>query len=572
MILIFRLTLLSAIFATATSCIGPNATAATESLPVQTEVESSTGPALSNANLTSEALQNLTASELANLLNDEELSIDLLNEAVKETDDPRIVEVLARRAISAERYDIAEDATSLWVKLVPNSVEAWITRAFTQLDSMADEQATQSFKNAVAASATDPEKTLQDISQILFDAMDMISAHEMYSMIVEANPNYVTGHLELFRFAIAAGFEADVQQKHIDDALAINPKAENVATAKFTFLIRQGKALEGEAYADEYLSEIPDAYRLRSIYAQHLSRAGLFRGAIDQYEKIPGTDALYSAANLYFRTDQYAKAYEKFKIYTDQVPGNQLAYLRIARAAMEIQKYDESAVALEKVNDNRLDFRKLLLQARLEAKSSSLQDGINYLNTLPMQSEGQRLRILLTLHELYREANQLEDSLKTLDDALLEFPGNFTLLLARSFVASDLAMVDVVEQDVRMILDRLPNNPQALNSLGYTLADKTDRHDEALELIESALENRPRDPYIRDSMGWVQYKRGNLDAAIDWTKRAYDQLENPVIAAHLGEIYWMKGESQKAKRVWSEANKRTPGNQRLLETMQKFLN
>lgn len=559
MILNFRIALSSAIFAAAISCAVSNAIATTD-------IESSTDPALSDTGLTSDELQNLTDSEL------ESLPIDLLGEAVKETSDPRIVEILARRAISAERYDIAEDATRLWVELVPNSVEAWISRGFTQLDFMADEQATQSFKNAVAASPPDREETLQDISQILFDAMDMISAHEMYSVIVEANPASVTGHLELFRFAMAAGFDADVQQKHIDDALAIDPKSENVATAKFTFLIRQGNALEGEAYADEYLLEFPDAHRMRGIYAQHLSRVSMFRSALEQLEKIPGTDALYSAANLYFRTNQYVKAYEKYKAYIDQVPGNQLAYLRFARAAMEIEKYDESALALENVNAERLEFQKLLLQARLEAKSRSLQDGINFLNTLPMRSDGQRLRILLTLHELYREGGQLEDSLKTLDEALVEFPDNFTLLLAHSFIASDLAMVDVVEQDVQMILERLPNNPQALNSLGYTLANQTDRHDEALELIESALEARPRDPYIRDSMGWVQYKRGNLDAAVDWTKRAYDQLENPVIAAHLGEIYWMKGESRKAERVWDQANQRTPGNKRLLETMQKFLN
>ncbi len=543
-----------------------------EPIPVPAVTEPVTEPELPEVELTSDLLQKLVTSELAYLRNDQNSSINLLNSVAMETKDPRLVETLARRAIAAERHDIADETTQLWVELVPNSADAWKSRGITQLALMQDAEATESFINAMSVSANNPDKILKDISQILSSSMDSISALEMYQEIVAAYPDHVTGHLELFNISLSAGLEVDQLRVHIDNALAIDPGSDTAATTNFAFFLDQGKTEEGEAYAENYLMQFPDSHRLREIYADYLSRAGMIRMAIEQYQILPGPDALFNTANLYLRSDRYAAAYENFNAYVQQVPTDQAAYLGIAQASLELEKYDESALWLNRVTTGNLNFRKNLLRARLEARSQSLQRGLNFLRTLPVQSVGQRIQVYLTVDELYRDADRLEDSLKALDEALQKFPNNNTLLLAHSYVAAELNLVDVVEKDVRIILSRQPNNPQALNSLGYTLADQTDRHDEALKLIEAALELRPKDPYILDSMGWVQYKLGNFDEAIKWIELAYDQLEDPVMAAHLGEIYWMNGERRKARKIWREARNFAPDNKILLETIRKFIN
>ena len=159
---------------------------------------------------------------------------------------------------------------------------------------MQDAEATESFINAMSVSANNPDKILKDISQILGSSMDSISALEMYQEIVAAYPNHVTGHLELFNISLSAGLEMDKLRVHIDNALAIDPGSDTAATTKFAFFLDQGKTEEGEAYAENHLMQFPDSYRLREIYADYLSRAGMIRMAIEQYQILPGPDALCS--------------------------------------------------------------------------------------------------------------------------------------------------------------------------------------------------------------------------------------------------------------------------------------
>ena len=126
------------------------------------------------------------------------------------------------------------------------------------------------------------------------------------------------------------------------------------------------------------------------------------------------------------------------------------------------------------------------------------------------------------------------------------------------------------ESDLRKLISMEPDNAHAYNALGYTLADQTDRYQEALELIEKALELKPNDPFIMDSMGWVQYRLGNHQLAIDYLERAFDIREDAEIAAHLGEVLWIVGDRQRAEAVWNRALEQAPANDVLLGTIRKL--
>ena len=130
--------------------------------------------------------------------------------------------------------------------------------------------------------------------------------------------------------------------------------------------------------------------------------------------------------------------------------------------------------------------------------------------------------------------------------------------------------LDIVERDLRDVLSREPNNADALNALGYTLADRTDRYDEALELIERAYELKPNDHYIVDSMGWIMYRLGRYDEALEHLRRAMELNPDPEIAAHLGEVLWVMGDREEAKRVWNAALEITPDDKRLLDVLKRF--
>ncbi|TPW12898.1 MAG: hypothetical protein FD130_1670 [Halothiobacillaceae bacterium] len=111
----------------------------------------------------------------------------------------------------------------------------------------------------------------------------------------------------------------------------------------------------------------------------------------------------------------------------------------------------------------------------------------------------------------------------------------------------------MMERDLKSILARNPDHVESLNALGYTLADRTDRLQEAGELISRALELRPGDYFILDSMGWLQYRLGHLDEAVKYLRRALESKMDIEIAAHLGEVLWVKGDKQGAQEVWQKA-------------------
>ena len=137
--------------------------------------------------------------------------------------------------------------------------------------------------------------------------------------------------------------------------------------------------------------------------------------------------------------------------------------------------------------------------------------------------------------------------------ALSEFEQDTNLLYTRAILAERLGNPAGLEADLRSILQREPENAMALNALGYTLADRNDRLDEALVLIEQAHKLKPEDPAILDSLGWVHYRLGNLDLAEELLRRAFAAFPDAEVGAHLGEVLWQQGKQREARRVWEDA-------------------
>ena len=116
-----------------------------------------------------------------------------------------------------------------------------------------------------------------------------------------------------------------------------------------------------------------------------------------------------------------------------------------------------------------------------------------------------------------------------------------------------------------------PDHAHAHNALGYTLADRSERLDEARQLIETALKLAPEDPFIMDSMGWVLYRQGDIPQALDYLKRAHALRPDPEIAAHFGEVLWVNGQRDEARALWSDVLKAHPNNEVLQNTVNRFL-
>ena len=141
---------------------------------------------------------------------------------------------------------------------------------------------------------------------------------------------------------------------------------------------------------------------------------------------------------------------------------------------------------------------------------------------------------------------------------------------ARAMTAGGLGNYEAMEADLRRVLEQQPDDPAALNALGYTWADQGVRLEQARDMIRRALEQQPNDPAILDSMGWVLYRLGRPEDALPFLRRAYAQFPDPEVSAHLGEVLWVLGEEDDARRVWATALEQSPDAERILETLQRL--
>ena len=155
------------------------------------------------------------------------------------------------------------------------------------------------------------------------------------------------------------------------------------------------------------------------------------------------------------------------------------------------------------------------------------------------------------------------------DAALEAFPDDENLLYARALAAVKRDRIVAAEQDLRRIIEIDPEHADALNALGYTLADRTDRYEEAKKYIERAFALKPEEPAILDSMGWVNYRLGNYELAIDYLRRALANMSDGEIAAHLGEVLWAMDRRTEAWEVWDAAIEEHPDHDYLKEVINR---
>jgi Flp pilus assembly protein TadD len=137
-------------------------------------------------------------------------------------------------------------------------------------------------------------------------------------------------------------------------------------------------------------------------------------------------------------------------------------------------------------------------------------------------------------------------------------------------LAEKVQRMDLLETNLRKLINLQPDHAHAYNALGYSLAERNLRLPEAQGLIEKALQLSPEDPFIIDSMGWVLYRMGKSEQALEYLRKAYSVRPDPEIAAHLGEVLWVAGEHREAEKIWREATKKTPDNDALNNTIKRF--
>ena len=525
--------------------------------------------------LTEELLYKLLIAEFAGHRGLLDISIQNYLDLARTTRDHRIVERAARIAVFARNDAAALAAARLWVELDPRNPDPHQVLAVMKLRAGDVEQAALHLQDIFAYSDGEANEKLWMIANLLGSENDKEAVLAVMEKLVAAQDNSAAA---LYAFAHVAAKLDDLERSRelLEATLALTPDNDNAVLSYISILQRLGREQEASAWLEQELAQREgNDFALRMAYGRLLMEFRQYDKALDQFELLaarePGNpDVLYALGLLYLQSNRLDDSESLFKKLSEQ-GGNQtdVANYYLGRIAEEKRHYDEASAWYQGVHKGEHYFDAQVRLAMLLARKGEVEQARNHLNSIRQQNGQQALIIVQAEGELLIQAEQYEEAVAVYTRALGD-QYDADLLYSRAMAAEKIGRLDMVETDLRTILEHEPEHAQALNALGYTLADATDRHAEAYELIKKALELRPSDFYILDSMGWVLYRLGRLDEAVEYLRMALTKRQDPEIAAHLGEVLWVRGEREQAKEVWEAALEQTPEDTRLLDVIERF--
>ena len=246
------------------------------------------------------------------------------------------------------------------------------------------------------------------------------------------------------------------------------------------------------------------------------------------------------------------------------------AYLGLSQLALKLKDEAQAEAWLAKVKDNANVSRVQVQRANVLARKGQMDEARRLIASVPAQTdEEKRARLFSEVH-LLREFQQHTQAYQLLADALQAQPDDNDLAYELAMTAEKLERLDEMERLLRGIIARKPDFHHAYNALGYSLAERNLRLDEALALIQKALSFAPDDPFITDSLGWVEFRLGRHQEALRLLQKAYRARADAEIAAHLGEVMWTLGQHEQARQVWRGGLRSAPDNTTLRNTLQRL--
>lgn len=364
-----------------------------------------------------------------------------------------------------------------------------------------------------------------------------------------------------------------VALERVDRALALKPGWERAALLKSELLAKRSNE-EAVAYLTAFLKSQPDSRPVRGALAQLYVEQKRLPEARAIFEALAAEEPdvreyAMGVAILSFQMKDWKSAEAQFtKLAAKGDDGT--AQLYLAQIAEETKRYDVAIARYKAVADGDRAWLAKLRVASLLGKLNRVDEGRRWLADLPAVTIDQRIQVRQAEASLLREAGDLPGAYAVLEQGLAEFPDAPDLIYDSAMLAEKLDRLDVAEARLKRLVELKPDDAQALNALGYTLVDRTSRAEEGRALIERALKLAPDDPFILDSMGWALFKLGRYDEALDYLGRAFAGRPDAEIAAHLGEVLWVKGEKTRAKEIWAAQLRDSPDHPVLLETMRRL--
>mgnify|MGYP001823571445 FL=1 len=521
--------------------------------------------------LPDESVYPLLVAEFALRRREYGVALDEYMTQAPELRDPGVSAHATHLAQFMRREPEALEAAQLWVELEPDNVEANNTLANLLVRRGRTLEAVP-YVAAVARAGEDAN------FPVLLNGFRRLSPQEQADLVIAINdlarefPD--NGRLLLTQALIHEEMgQSDQALDKLDRIFKDDPYQQQAMLLESKLLLERGSR-KPFARIERALEANPDDNRLRLQYARLLTQ-GDIDAARTQFEILSeraprDSDILYSLAliNREMGDSIAAKNYLKQLIELGERADD--AHYYLGRIEEEDGNLSEALDHYARVGPGR-DF--LSANGRIGKiliEEGKLEQSQTHFAALRAANPEEREQLYAIEAELLGNAEYLDIALTLLNLGLSEYPESTTLRYSRSMVGEQRDDLALMESDLRYILEREPDNATALNALGYTLANRTTRYDEAYDLISKALELQPEEPAILDSMGWVLYRQGEYEQALVYLNKAFERFPDPEVAAHRGEVLWVSGDTEGALAIWRAALDDDPEHQILLSTLERL--
>jgi tetratricopeptide (TPR) repeat protein len=528
---------------------------------------------LPNRELTPQILYQILLAEIAGTRGQTGLSAEAYADLARNTRDPRVARRAAEIAIFARRYDLALESAHLWLAIEPTAPQARQMLTGLLAATNKSDELSEHLTKELTAAGKDVGPLLMQLNRFLARNPDKQAAQRLVNTLTEPYLALSEAHFARSQAAHNARDQATALGE-LDRALELRPDWEQAALLRSQMTT---DAAEATKFLGRFIAANPRAHDARVAYARSLVNEKRFADARQEFRALlaekPGNgDLVYAVGVLSLQVSDFDEAERQFS----QLAGMNHAEVNNARLylgqiAEDRKQWVEAIRRYSEVTAGGQYLPARMRLAKVHAAQGDMQSARRVLQESAATDVPERAQLLIGEAQLLREANRHDEAYGVLAEGLSAYPDQPELLYEAGLMAEKVGKLDVLERNLRRLIEIKPNHAHAYNALGYSLADRNERLDEAQRLIDKALELAPVDPFILDSKGWVLFRRGDAAGALDVLNKAFSLRADPEIAAHLGEVLWALGRRSEAEKTWSEAMKAHPGNEALVGTIKKFL-
>ena len=527
-----------------------------------------------------QTLYYLLAGELSGHQGDMKTALRYYLPAADLNEDPRIAARAAQIAIYSKQNEQALKAAKRWLELAPNDQQALkvsiIAMLRTNQVDAASQHIVQLLKQIKANGKVTDKQAFAAVAKLLQKEAETADAVLVFKALSTHYSSNSQVYFWLSRYAMQAGLYTEALDA-ITHVIELEPENTGAYVLKVRLLALSGKKAEALAAMAETVDKKPADFALRKQFANMLIRQNKLAEANKQFEILikarpDDRETIIGLGILLLAKEKTERAEEVFSRLRHNVQTENEALYYLGRVEEVKKQYSKAVEFYKQVNNRRQYFDAQLRIANLYAFIGKVKEAVSTLQALSLKERepNKKARIYLLHGRILQNTGDNKAAMAVYTSALEELPTHIELLYAHALAAESLDMIDSAVAGFKKLLQQEPENIQALNALGYTLADRTNRFEEALKYISKAFKLKPDDAAIQDSLGWVHFRLGNVKEALKWLRQAFDDSNDPEIAAHLGEVLWKMGRTDEAKKVWQGVPDDKKKNEILIETIKRL--